>query len=139
MAPVEPIVISRVVDADPEAAWAAITEPGEVARWFTTALPVLGVGAPYRLEFGDSVVKGFVTELEPGRRFSHTWHWADQLPGQETLVTWEIAPTSDGDGAVVTLTHGGWAEAAADQATRDDHAGYWEDHLDALAELLASD
>lgn len=136
MADVAPIVIVRDTEATPDAAWAALTEPDMVARWFTDATPVGGVGTAYRLDFGDSAVEGIVTEIAPGHRLGYTWAWADAEPRQETLVRWEVEPLP-GARARVTLRHEGWAEAGADEATRDDHAGYWEDYLDDLVEFLA--
>ena len=135
MTPIEPIVIVRDTAASPEAAWEALVRPELVERWLTTASPVVGEGAPYRLDFGDSVVEGVVTELHVGRRLAYTWAWSDATPRQVTLVSWEVEAIPDG-GSRVTLRHGGWAEAGADEATRDDHAGYWDGYLDDLADLL---
>jgi uncharacterized protein YndB with AHSA1/START domain len=131
-----PIVLTIDTPATPTAAWAALTEPERIARWFTDAQPLGGVGDPYRLDFGDgSVVEGVVLLVEPGRRFSHTWAWADVEPRQETLVTWSVEPTDEG-GSRVTLVHDGWAEAGVDDAARDDHEAYWSGYLDDLAAIL---
>lgn len=136
MAEIAPIVIVREAEATPDAAWAALTDPALVARWFTDATPVGDIGAAYRLDFGDGAVEGVVTESTRGRRLGYTWAWAGAEPRQETLVGWEVEPLP-GARARVTLRHDGWAEAGADGSTRDDHAGYWEDYLDALVEFLA--
>ena len=131
-----PIVLTIDTLASPADAWAALTEPDRIARWFTDALPLGGVGDPYRLDFGDgSVVEGVVRLVEPGRRFSHTWVWADVEPRQETLVTWSVDPIDKG-GSRVTLVHDGWAEAGVDDAARDDHEAYWSGYLDDLAAIL---
>ncbi len=137
MSAIDPIVIVRETAAPPEAAWRALVEPELVERWFTTASPVGNAGDPYRLDFGDSVVDGVITEIVPGRRFAYTWSWADAEPRQETLVTWEIEATRGG-GSRVILRHGGWSEAGADEVSRDDHAAYWSGYLDDLADLLTS-
>jgi uncharacterized protein YndB with AHSA1/START domain len=132
-----PIIVEIETPASPDAAWAALTDPDLVAEWFTDATPLGAVGDPYRLDFGDgSVVEGVVREIEPGRRFAHTWAWADAEPRQETLVTWSIEALPDGGGRVV-LVHDGWSEAGADAATRGDHEGYWNGYLDDLADILA--
>jgi uncharacterized protein YndB with AHSA1/START domain len=138
MSVIDPIVIVRETAATPEAAWRALVEPDLVARWFTSAGPVGSAGDPYRLDFGDSVIDGVITEIVPGRRLGYTWRWADTEPPQETVVTWEIEALRDG-GSRVIVRHGGWDEAGADESSRDDHAAYWSGYLDDLADLLASD
>lgn len=131
-----PIVLAIETPAAPSDAWAALTEPDRVAEWFTDASPLGEVGDAYRLDFGDgSVVEGIVRLIEPGQRFAHTWIWSDVEPSHETLVTWSVEPNAEG-GSRVTLTHGGWAEAGADEAIRDDHEGYWSGYLDDLADVL---
>lgn len=135
--PLPPIVLELETSATPPKAWAALTDPTRVAEWFTDASPVGGPGDPYRLDFGDgSVVDGVVLVVEPGRRFAHTWAWADAEPRQETQVTWRIDPLPGG-GSRVTLVHEGWTEAGANAALRDDHEGYWSGYLDDLAAILA--
>lgn len=131
-----PIVLTIDTPVTPAEAWAVLTEPARIAEWFIDASPLGDVGEPYRLDFGDgSVVAGVVRLVEPGQRFAHTWVWADVEPSHETLVTWSIEPIAEG-GSRVTLTHGGWAEAGADEAIRDDHEAYWSGYLDDLAAIL---
>ena len=132
---VEPIEMTLDTGASPEVAWAMLTEPRRIAEWFTEATPLGPVGSRYRLDFGDgSVVVGRVTERIPGVRFGHTWSW-EELDQAATEVTWTLEPLDDG-GSRITLRHAGWEEAGADQATRDDHAGYWEGYLADLADVL---
>jgi uncharacterized protein YndB with AHSA1/START domain len=132
-----PIILEIETPASADAVWAALTEPDLVAEWLTDASPVGVVGDRYLLDFGDgSVIDGVIVEIEPGRRFVHTWSWADALPPQETRVAWTVEPLPTGGGRV-TLVHDGWAEAGADAAARDDHEAYWSGYLDDLAEILA--
>jgi uncharacterized protein YndB with AHSA1/START domain len=134
-APLPPIILSIETPAAPDEAWAALTEPERIAEWFTEASPLRGVGEPYRLDFGDgSVVEGMVTLVEPKRRFAHTWVWTDPDPAPATIVSWSIEPIVTG--SRITLTHGGWAEAGVDEATRDDHEAYWSGYLDDLEAIL---
>ena len=134
-----PIILEIETPASAGAVWAALTEPDRIAEWFTEASSLGEVGDAYRLDFGDgSVVDGVIRVLEPGRRFAHTWAWADAVPRQETLVTWSVEALPDGGGRV-TLVHDGWSEAGADAATRGDHEGYWSGYLDDLATVLAED
>jgi uncharacterized protein YndB with AHSA1/START domain len=130
------IVLEIETAAPPDEAWAAVTIPARIAEWFTDASPLGEVGSAYRLDFGDgSVVDGVVTELEPGRRFTHTWLWADGEPGQETTVTWSVEPLADA-GSRVRLVHDGWSEAGLDASVRGDHEGYWIGYLEDLAAIL---
>jgi uncharacterized protein YndB with AHSA1/START domain len=131
-----PIILEIRTAAPPAETWAAITDPKRIAEWFTDASPLGRVGTPYRLDFGDgSVVEGVVTAFEPGHRFAHTWAWVDAVPRQETVVSWAIEPLAGG-GSVVRLVHDGWAEAGVDEASRNDHEGYWGGYLDDLVAML---
>lgn len=138
-------------------AWLAVTDPAQIAAWFTDASPLGAVGDPYRLDFGDgSLVEGVVRELDPGRSFAYTWAWssaegraddeADDGAGDgsggaggrpdATLVRWIVEPLPWG-GSRITLVHEAWDEAGLDAGARDEHAAYWDDYLKALAEYLA--
>ena len=133
-----PIVLEIETAAQPPDAWAALTVPERIVEWFTDASPLGPVGTAYRLDFGDgSVVEGVVTELEPGRRFAHTWAWADAEPGQQTVVSWSVEPLAGG-GSRVTLVHDGWTEAGLDASAREDHEGYWIGYLEDLAAVLGN-
>ena len=130
----EPIRLSIETPADPETAWAAITDPDRIAEWFTDASPLGSVGDPYRLDFGDSAVDGHVLSVEPGRHFAHSWSWDGADPSEQTVVSWTVEPLGRG-GSRIVLEHAGWA--AGDDTPRDDHLGYWEAYLEDLAALLA--
>lgn len=135
MPAIAPIVLARDTAASPAESWAAIVEPERAALWFTKVTAIGGIGSPYRIDFGDTAVEGVITRLEPGRLLAYTWAWEDVEPRLETLVTWEVEPLP-GARSRVSLRHEGWGEAGADEATRDDHEGYWVDYLDELADLL---
>lgn len=135
--PLPPIVLTIETPATRDDAWAALTEPQQIAEWFTEASPLGDVGDLYRLDFGEgSIVEGVITLVEPGRRFAHTWVWTDAEPSPETIVTWSIEP-SDTGGSRITLTHAGWAEAGVDMAIREDHEAYWGGYLEDLEAILA--
>lgn len=132
---IPPIELAIETSADPALAWAAITRPDRIALWFTEASPLGPVGSAYRLDFGEGdVVLGEVLELEPGRRFSHTWAWAESDGGEPTIVTWTVEPLAAG-GSRIRLVHAGWAEAEGALA-RDDHEAYWAGYLDDLRDVL---
>ena len=131
-----PIVLEIETGAPPSEAWRALTDPSRVAEWLTDASRVGKPGTPYRLDFGEgSVVEGVIVDVEPGRRLSYTWAWAAIEPRQETVVTWRIEPL-DGGGSRVAIVHDGWTEAGADEASRNDHEGYWRGYVDDLAAVL---
>ena len=136
---IAPIRIVGETMAPPETVWAALTEPDQVARWFAEPTPIdEGEGAIYAIDFGDgNVIDGVIHELVAGRRLTYTWQWRGQ-EGGPTLVTWDVEP-GESEGTRITLTHDGWVEAGADEAIRDDHAGYWEGYLADLLDLLEAE
>ncbi|MBI2763723.1 MAG: SRPBCC domain-containing protein [Chloroflexi bacterium] len=94
------------------------------------------VDAPCRLDFGDGgAVEGSIVALEPGRRFAHRWASIDAEPRQETLVAWTLTPL-DPEGTEIELVHGGWDEAGAGGAQRDDREACRFDFLDDLRDDL---
>ena len=115
-----------------EVAWDAITDPAQVAEWFTSVTTLGSVGDPYVVDFGDATVRGVVQERGP-RAFSYTWRWvADD--GPTTVVQWTVA---EGDGeCLITLRHDGWPDDSDGRRMRDDHAGYWDDYLNRLRDYL---
>jgi uncharacterized protein YndB with AHSA1/START domain len=135
---VDPIELAFETPADPDLAWAYLTDPDRVAEWFTEVAPLGDVGEPYRIDFGEgSVVEGLILELEPGRRFAHGWAWTDteREAQRPTRVEWRVEPAAGG-GARIILRHDGWSEAGADDAIRDDHEAYWSGYLDDLRDVL---
>jgi len=131
-----PIDIEVELPVDAATGWRAITDPDRVIEWFTSASPVGPVGSVHRIDFGDgSVVSGEITELAPGRRFAHRWHWDGADDAETTLVTWTVTPSAGG--STIRLVHDGWAEAGLDAASRDDHEGYWTGYLEDLRDLLS--
>lgn len=136
IAPIAPIHLNRRVRPARSAAWAAITEPEQVARWFARVPMLQKVGDPYRIDFEDgSAVAGHLLALDPGRRFVHSWRWEGDAAGATTRVTWAVEPMSTG-GSRIVLEHDGWADAGLGESDRDEHNAYWAGYLDALRELL---
>ena len=85
-----PIVLSIETPADIETAWEALTDPDRVTEWFTDVSPLGVAGDPYRIDFGDSSVEGVVVDVQPGRRFAHTWRWEGADADEQTLVAWTV-------------------------------------------------
>ncbi len=101
------------IKADPLRIWDAITKAEFTQRYFhgTRADHELRAGGAYRSLAGDGdgvlVVDGEVLEVDPPRRFVHTWHalYDPELGAEEpSRVTWEIE-AQDGGISLVTVTH----------------------------------
>jgi uncharacterized protein YndB with AHSA1/START domain len=116
-----PVVrIERRLDHPIERVWRAITEPGELARWFPTPVhwkPELGE------VFEDQGGRGEIVELTPPRCIAWVW-------GEESF---RFELTSEGDGCVLALTHG-----FRDLALAAQHAAGWEIYLNRLDVHLAN-
>lgn len=106
-------VASIHVDAPPERVWAAITRTGRVqpALYNTVLETELRPGATLRYYSPDRkrvFIVGEVVDVEPPRRFTHTYWFTTWKSGPPTLVTWELEP--EGTGCRVTVTHSGWTD-----------------------------
>jgi uncharacterized protein YndB with AHSA1/START domain len=108
-----------------ERVWRAVTEPGELAHWFPSAVGGdMTPGGTLTFEFpGDEMptMEGQVVELEPPRRFAFTW-------GDDEL---RIALDPDGDGCVLRFT---CLFSEPERAARD--AAGWHVCLDLLEKHL---
>ena len=110
-------VASIHIDVPVERVWDEITRTGRVQRaLYNTVLETdLEPGSRLRYYSPDRkrvFIVGEVVEVEPPRRFSHTYLFTMWKSGGPTLVTWELEP--EGDGCRVTVTHSGWTEAHQD-------------------------
>ncbi|MFS0706005.1 SRPBCC domain-containing protein [Cellulomonas sp. 179-A 9B4 NHS] len=98
------------VAASPEAAWAALTEPGRTRAWYygTAARTTWEVGSPVEYVDGDGTpqIRGTVLAHDPPRTLSHTFVavWSG-APDDQGVLTWTVEP--EGDGCCVTLVHAG--------------------------------
>ncbi len=84
------------VRTTPERLWAALTEPGDVRRYYFGCefeAPLV-IGEPYRMVGPDGpAIDGTVVELEPPRRLVVTFHVLFDVAAETeapTTVTWEI-------------------------------------------------
>ena len=111
-----------------ERVWRAISEPGEIRRWFPAAVEFEPrVGGAMKFEFDDPdapPTEGRVTALEPPHLFAFDW-------GGEQL-RFELEPTRDG--CRLRFTH---FLSEGIQAARD--AAGWEMCLTQLDLLLAGE
>lgn len=121
------------LDAPPEAVWAAVTEPEQVARWFGTLSAPLRTGLDNRLDFGDG---DFFTlrpaRIEPPVSLSYEWRFLGIE--EPALIEWTLTPRAGG-GTRVTVRH---LEADGSATTRPELLDGWRDFLSRLARYLGS-
>jgi len=133
--------IVREIHAKPETVFKALTNSGDLARWWTGIGGIkqaeidLRVGGRYRFEFrigGDAsiVMQGEYRIVDPPRRFAMTWI-SPKHPTLQTLVTFELEPIAGG--TRVKITHEGLSDP---QAFRDHEQG-WLAALTLLISWLA--
>lgn len=126
------------LQAAPEAVWRALTDPEQIAGWFSDAVQVKmekgSEGWFVWQEHGRYAVR--VEELDPGRRL--TWRWArkPETPvdqGASTLVEWTLSPRDDG-GTTLHLRESGFVR----EEDRQQNVEGWRAELAELQELLAA-
>ncbi|GGM95179.1 activator of HSP90 ATPase [Dyadobacter beijingensis] len=104
----EPFVIERVLHASPARVWQALTDTGQMQKWYFD-IPKFKAEPGFEFEFtAGSDERQYrhlckVTEAEPNRKLSYSWRYAD-YPG-DSEVTFELTP--EGDKTRVRLTHKG--------------------------------
>jgi uncharacterized protein YndB with AHSA1/START domain len=133
------VELTRTLPVSLERAWAAWTDPVELARWWWPHLADTTydwrpeVGATYAIDSPTAGIgaTGVFTEVDPPRRMSLTWTWHSDDPGEapEDLVQVGFEPV-DG-GTLVTVRHSSPAEILAEGGLRQG----WSDVLDRLVDL----
>ena len=106
------IEISKTIDVPPERVFQALTEAGELERWFPSTAdsdPRTGGGFEYRFEFPNEPERdhrygGAYHEVAANERVSYPW--SGKLG--ETRVDVELRES--GEATEVTLRHTGWRE-----------------------------
>ncbi len=92
--------VQRTIRASPEAAYAALTEPDHLSRWFTQdARADLRIGGRYENKDGD---RGEYLRLDPPGRIKYTWENPDHAPG--TMVEIWIDPKDEAK-SLIRLEH----------------------------------
>lgn len=138
--------LSRIVNADPQTAFEAWTQPEQIRNWACPeGLTVLDsqvdltVGGSYVLQMGDPeggthTAIGTYREIDPPRRLVYTWDWIEDEHRMdlETVVTVEFH-SRDG-GTEVVLTH----EAFPNTEATDAHDEGWSSCLDKFAGHLTA-
>ena len=127
-------VCSIVIAAPVQKVWDEITKTGAIQRpLYNTYLECdLKPGAPLRytsINRKRVFVAGEVLEIEPPRRFRHTYIFT-MSPEPVTEVTWELEEVPEG--CRVTITHAGWTQ----KKDADKHAAGWQEILGLLKSQL---
>ena len=121
-----------------ERVWRAITDPGELSRWFGDGARIEmregGDGAFLWNSHGSFAMR--VEEVTPPRRF--VWSWVHEAgvafdDAAATRVEWTLAPR-EGGGTVLHLRESGFRTDTHHQENREG----WKDELAELEALLAA-
>jgi uncharacterized protein YndB with AHSA1/START domain len=131
------IEITRTIAAAPDQVFGALTDPGELARWWTSSGESdarTGGAFSYRFEFADPsrnhTYEGDYHVVIADERVSYPW----QSTLGETTVDVRLRPS--GEGTELTLIHTGWGSGAeADEAVAMHEQG-WSFFLDNLKSYL---
>jgi len=145
-------IVSEIDIAAPAArVFHALTDAGELKRWFTSPeCPVnswqmdarLGGRYSYETQAGSVVVNGVsefkcygeILEIDPPRLLVYSWiaNWHDDT-SRRTIVRWELTPKAGG--THVKVTHSGLASEAA---ARKDYSGGWPGVVEMLKKFSES-
>lgn len=104
----EPFVLERVLNAPPTRVWKALTDSGQMKKWYFD-IPEFKAETGFEFEFtAGSKERHYrhlckVTEAEPNRKLAYSWRYAD-YPG-DSEVSFELIP--EGDKTRLRLTHTG--------------------------------
>lgn len=135
--------VTRILDATPEAVFAAWTSAGALARWFAPSAHMATtvheldarVGGRYRIEMREPggkqhICTGEYLAIDAPYRLAFTWAW-EIGDGEQTLV--EVSLRALSQGCALTLRH---SRFSTEQA-REGHRAGWEGCLGRLRSCLA--
>ena len=148
--PDQDAVVSEIdVSAPPERVFRALTDAGELSRWFTNpSCPQkywkmdarVGGQYAYATNQGSVVVNGVsefechgeILECDPPRLLVYSWigNWHED-PMIRTVVRWELA--KKGSGTHVKVTHSGLANLPV---ARKDYSGGWTGVVEKLKQFV---
>lgn len=143
-------VVSEIdVAAPPERVFRALTDSGELTRWFRSSEcppkfwkfdPRAGGKYGYATEKGTLTVNGVsefechgeVLEYVPPHLLIYTWiaNWHED-PSHRTVVRWDLTPTASG--THVKVTHSGLAQ---EEVARKDYSGGWPGVVEMLKKFV---
>lgn len=132
------IELSTEIAAPPETVFRALTDAGELARWFPSSAesdPRPGGSFDYRYEF----------EQDPSRNHTYSGEYRDVAPNERIAYPWngklgttevEFSLRPVGPGTEVRLVHSGWREGADWDESLEMHSQGWGFFLDNLKSYL---
>ncbi len=143
-------IVSEIqIAAPPERIFKALSDAGELQRWFTgPECPVKSwefdprVDGAYRYETASGSTEvngvrafkchGHITEYDPPKVLAYTWYanWHDDSTRQ-TVVRWELTPKLDG--THVKVTHSGLTNLPV---ARQDYTGGWPQVVENLKKFV---
>jgi len=142
------IRFERVLPAPIERVWNALTTPAGLAPWLGAATVDLRAGGHFRLDFGESEMRGRILQLEPPNRLVLFWQECDTggaiaeygvTPDFHSELSFElVALTEETDAADATggtkliLVH----RLIAGGDVMASFLGGWHAHLEALLAAL---
>ena len=75
----EPIIVEQSFDASKETVWNAITERGQMIRWFFDNIPEFKAESGFQTQFN----------VNTGQRdFNHLWKITEAVPGEKIVYDW---------------------------------------------------
>ena len=104
----DPIVVERTFDISSDYIWKALTDVGELQKWYFK-LPEFEAKVGFKFEFfGGSEEKQYlhlceVTTVEEGNKIAYSWRY-DNYPGT-SVVCWQLI--DKGEKTILRLTHQG--------------------------------
>lgn len=133
-------VYDRMVAAEIEDVWRALTDPDEVQQFYydnvveSTWMP--GEPVRYLNADGQVMIEGTVVDVDAPHRLVHTFSFtkhaqADAAGDAPSRVTWTMEPGDEG--TRVSLVHDGFDSQNATWRAVEDG---WDQILDGLAELF---
>jgi uncharacterized protein YndB with AHSA1/START domain len=143
-----------LIKAPPEVVWRTITEPDEIAAWFSDAVELDvqpgGAGALTWEPGGKATVSLSepvtavlrVEKVERPHYFSFRWmHPAGAEPDTDNSVLVEFSLNPEGENTRLRLVESGFRRLArSEEETKrnvDDHSDGWDNHLGRLSEYLS--
>jgi uncharacterized protein YndB with AHSA1/START domain len=135
--------VSRTIKADPDAVFAAWTQPEHMKHWsapegmdVAIAEVDLTVGGRFHIQMknaegGEHNARGVYREIARPFRLVYTWSWDEYPEAGESLITVEFKAV-DG-GTEVTMVHSG---LPTEELVKE-HEGGWTSCLNRLEQLYA--
>ena len=135
------------VDASPDVVYEVVSRPEHIREWWpddARLQPVVGAAGELvwcNEETGETTTVAMsVVEVDPPRRFSFRWAYAEpERSGPSLLVTFDLHPT-DG-GTLVRMTETGFREMGWEVAKLEeqylDHVSGWDFYIPRLGAYVA--